>query len=306
MKVFLTGASGFLGSHITELLLNSGHDVKALKRRTSEIKMLPFYQSIEWYDIEDEWIDKIIIFSPEIIIHAAWNGVDAPSRNNWERQLSNISFVYSLLEIAKISQTKRFISLGSQAEYGPFSGKIDESCHVNPTDAYGAVKTMTQQLVQSFCEKYHIDWVWLRVFSVFGERESENWLIASTIIELLNKIESLDFTLGEQKYAYLYVGDFAQAVLRVVEAEGQKYGIYNISSNKAIKLKEIILMIKDILSSKTRLNFGAIPYRVNQPMHIEGDINKFFLTFGTIQISDLRHKLEQVVLYYKNRINEAI
>ncbi len=306
MKVLLTGASGFLGSHIAELLLNSDHDVKALKRRTSEIKSLPFYQRIEWYNIEDEWIDKSITFSPEIIIHAAWNGVDAVSRNNWERQLSNISFVYSLLEIAKTSHSKRFISLGSQAEYGFFSGKIDEACPINPTDAYGAVKAMAQQLVQSFCERYHIDWVWLRVFSVFGERESKNWLIASTIIELLNKIESLDFTLGEQKYAYLYVGDFAQAVLKVVETEEQRHGIYNISSNKAIRLKEVILMIQDILSSKTRLNFGAIPYRINQPMHIEGDIYNFSLSFGPIQISDFRHRLEQVVVYYKNRVNEVI
>lgn len=306
MKVFLTGASGFLGSHIAELLLESGHDVKALKRKTSEIKTLPFYHDIEWYDIEDEWLDKILIFSPDIIIHAAWNGVEASYRNNWEKQLSNIPFVYDLLEIAKISHSKRFISLGSQAEYGSFSGKIDESCQVNPTDAYGAVKVMAQQLIQSFCERYHIDWVWLRVFSVFGERESKNWLIAGTIIELLNKIESLDFTLGEQKYAYLYVGDFAQAVLKVVETEDQKYGIYNISSNKAVKLKDIILMIKDILNSKTRLNFGAIPYRVNQPMHIEGDINKFFLAFGSINISDIRHKLEQVIIYYKNCIDEAI
>lgn len=305
MKILLTGASGFLGSHIADQLIDLKFEVLALKRQTSNIKLLPFSEKVKWLNIEDNWLAEATKFSPEIIIHTAWTGVNAEARNNWTEQLTNVLFVNQLLELARISHVNKFISLGSQAEYGDFSGKVDESYQVNPVSAYGAIKCVIQQNVQSFCDIHQIKWFWLRIFSIYGERESTKWLIPNTIVNMLRDVESLNFTLGKQKYAYLYVKDFTQAIAQIIASEEGKSGIYNISSDSAMELKEIILIIQNIIMPKTQLNFGFYPYRPNQSMHIEGSMEKFHQTFGYFPISDFKFKIKEVIKYYKNQLNET-
>lgn len=306
MKILITGSTGFLGSHIAELLVNLDYDVFALKRKTSNIDILPFCHNVKWYNIEDNWIEEAISFSPEIILHTAWSGVDSISRNDWEEQLSNIPFVNNLLEIARLSHSEKFISLGSQAECGFFSGKIDENQKLNPVTAYGAVKCSISKGIQSFCEIHDITWVWLRVFSVFGERESDKWLITNTILRLLNGEVSFDFSEGKQKYAYIYVKDFASAVLSVINGEKGCSGVYNLSSANPLELKKIIIQIRDMINPLAKLNFGVISYRPNQSMHIEGDMTKFSKEFGPIKESNFKEALEQLIIYHKNSsVNEG-
>lgn len=307
MKILLTGATGFLGSHIAETLINGEHEIIATRRRTSKYDRLPFNQSIAWVNTDQNgWKKQVIAFSPEIIIHSAWIGVDSDNRNRWDSQLSNISLMMELLELGKRCEIKKFISLGSQAEYGHFYGKIDESYPVSPTNSYGMVKLSVLEMLRSYCDIYHIDWYWLRVFSVFGERESDSWLIPSVIERILRNEKSMDFTQGEQKYAYLYVRDFALAIKKVVESAKSCSGVFNISSNSPVKLHKLLNVIVGRINPDFELNFGAIPYRPNQSMHIEGDTSKFRNAFGDIEVSDIENSLDKTIEYYKEKIQNEI
>jgi len=300
MKILLTGATGFLGSHIAENLLAYNFELILTKRENSSLSNCQsFISNVKWVDTDsDSWIESVIEFNPTIIIHAAWNGVSSSSRDDWKNQLSNIDFMYSLLKIAESCKINKFISLGSQAEYGQIEGKITEDYPVNPTSSYGAVKLATLELLKSFCTDKNIDWYWLRVFSVFGERENERWLIPSMIKKMLSESTEMDFTLGEQKYAYLYVADFSAAIKKVVLNKAPS-GIYNLSADNALCLKDVLIMIRDMVKPSFILNFGTLPYRPNQSMLIEGDASKFNQTFGTIDASDFSIKLEQVVNSYR-------
>ena len=305
MRILLTGATGFLGSHIAESLLTDKYEILALKRPTSKYENLSFSHSILWVDIVG-WEKQVLEFSPSIIIHTAWIGVSSEGRNNWSSQLDNIDFLSQLLELARLCGNCKFISLGSQAEYGNFSGKIDENYSVNPTNVYGFVKVSVQRMLQSFCEIHNICWYWLRVFSVFGERESEKWLIPSIIKGILQREQEIDCTMGQQKYSYLYVKDFAEAVKKIVKSDGNYSGVYNISSNNPIKLKTLLEMIKEKTNPNFQLNYGALPYRSGQSMHMEGDTSKFQSQFGDIVLSDFENKLEKTINYYKEQNHETI
>lgn len=116
---------------------------------------------------------------------------------------------------------------------------------------------------------------------------------------MLNGEKEMDFTLGEQQYAYLYIRDLANAVLKTCLIDGPS-GIYNISSSKAISLKELLLTLRDKINPSFKLNFGVLPYRINQPMHIEGDSSKFISEYGCFEESSMEYILDQVINYYKN------
>ncbi|HSX19934.1 MAG TPA: NAD(P)-dependent oxidoreductase, partial [Gammaproteobacteria bacterium] len=122
MRIFLTGATGFLGSYIAREALNRRHDVAVLIRthanlwRISDIieNLKVIYGTLEE---QQAWQQQIHNFAPDAIIHAAWHGVENKSHSS-DDQLSNIPALKFLLALATACGCKKFIGIGSQAEYG--------------------------------------------------------------------------------------------------------------------------------------------------------------------------------------------
>jgi nucleoside-diphosphate-sugar epimerase len=142
-----------LGSQIAKQLIFQGYELMATKRSSSDLWRCEEYANkITWINLnEATWQTKILEFNPEIIIHAAWSGVSAADRDDWDIQLSNIDLTLKLLQIAKQCKLKKFIGFGSQAEYGNFSGIIDENYPVNPNSAYGSSKIAISKIINFFC-----------------------------------------------------------------------------------------------------------------------------------------------------------
>ena len=300
--VLITGISGFLGSQIAKQLLLDGYKLFATRRAITDLKRCEYFiNDINWIDLADnDWQNKVIKANPNIIIHSAWLGVSAKDRDNWSIQFSNIEFVLNLLSVAKSCKVEKFIAFGSQAEYGVFSGVIDENYPVDPSSAYASAKVAVSQIINNYSTLNGINWYWFRLFSFFGELEDNNWLIP-TLIKRINSLEQMDMTPGEQKYAYMYVKDLAKLVSQIVSLSLDS-GIYNISSSKAISLLELtekILYIIKPLSSQ--INFGVIPYRANQSMHIQGSTDKIEKALGfKIHEMDFDDSLASVVNYKLN------
>ena len=300
-KVFITGATGFLGSNIARSLIANGHDLAATYRSSSSKELCEDFNSqISWILQERDWENEVLNYEPEVIIHAAWMGVGHDERNCWEIQSANINFLQQVLIIAKTCNVRKFIGLGSQAEYGGFNGCITEAHATNPNEAYGCVKVVCAQLTNQFCRLHHIDWFWLRLFSVFGKGESGNWLIPALVNKLITT-DQMDFTPGDQKYAYLYAEDLGVAIDNIINVAGRP-GIYNISGKHPIKLKDLITQIRDIVNPVFKLNFGNLLYRENQPMLVQGDCSKFVTEFGDFDISDFNTSLNLTIGYVMEKL----
>jgi nucleoside-diphosphate-sugar epimerase len=301
-RVLLTGASGFIGSHIATQLVESGFQVIATKRDHSDLKRCKnIHDSILWINTNDaNWEQEVIQQNPEILIHTAWEGVKAEDRNNWDIQVKNFEFSSFFFKIAIESGVNKIITLGSQAEYGTISGGINEQFIPRPVDAYGAYKLHTCNYLRIMSQQHKINWYWLRVFSVFGPNDNELWLLPKVIKSLL-KNEPINLTKCEQRYDYLYSKDFTFNLMKVVNSNSiESSGIYNFSSGTAIKLKDLLISLSKIIGvSEELLKFGAIPYRSIQSMHIEGDCTKFNSVFGNIEITNIEQALTQTVNYYK-------
>jgi len=308
-SILITGITGFLGSHIAEKFLAEGFNVIGLKRINSDTwRNSEYLNSINWINIDEpDWKSKVIHFNPSIILHAAWNGVTSYSRDNLATQMENMTILAELLEVAKKISVIKFVALGSQAEYGKLDSTVHELQPLNPDNIYGITKTLAQQLLQCYCELNNINWFWLRVFSVFGEKESEQWLIPSVIKKVLSKDKELKLSAGSQQYAYMYCKDFANSVCMLICKKSLESGIYNISGANAKSLKSIINQIVHLSNNQEiDLKFGALPLRYNQSSFIEGSMNKFFTKVGKVSYTPFEMALEKTIAYYSTQFHGKI
>lgn len=304
MRAFVTGASGFIGSYIVKALVDDGHDVLCLKRPTSNLEGLDEYvDKVKWINNTDDWKTAFRNFRPFIIYNLAWNGVAAADRVIWEKQVSNVAMQQELLDLALETGCKKIVGTGSQSEYGDFENKIDENYPLNPKTAYAAVKVGSLIIMKSFCEINNIDWYWFRLFPVFGPHESDNWLIPSLIKNIMTQ-DYMDLTPGDQKLAYLYVGECAKAIEMAIYAEG-KSGVYNVCSDNPMALKTLVTKIRDKINPKFKLNFGALQYRYGQSMYMEGDTTALRSNIYNLNTSDFDKKLEITIDYYLKKYSNG-
>lgn len=306
MRILLTGATGFIGSNIAKGLLEHGYDVFATHRNTSSFeKCNAFKDKINWINTETpDWKEQIKAIKPDQLIHAAWGGIEAESRNNWEAQIRNFWLSKEYFDLSKECGIKKVIALGSQAEYGAYGYPVNELTVPMPNDAYGAVKTLTANYLRNLFENTVTEWYWIRIFSIFGEGENSRWLMP-TIISKLLKHEPIALTSCKQQYNYLYIEDFLSQFLSVVTCKENKSGIYNLCDSESIALKDILLRIAVLMNvSQDLLKFGKIPLRPGQNMFIAGDNKKFINSFTHKKYNPigLINGLQKTIDYHKKAV----
>lgn len=302
MNILITGATGFLGSHVCKDLVNSKHKIYGICRNKSSFEnCATFKEKVIWINIETEnWEEKIKNIHFDILFHAAWSGVSFNERNNWDIQLTNFSFSKQIFQLSLELNIKKIICLGSQAEYGIFTHKVTEKYVPYPEDAYGSVKLLTMHYLRNLAKAQRFEWYWLRVFSVIGENENFTSLIPEVITKLSKK-QSIDLTGGEQCYDYLFIDEFISRINRVINCPVDNSGVYNLCSGRPTKIKRLLILIaKKMQCPLSLLNFGAIPYRKNQNMFMVGSPNKFENAFGTFPANSIENTISELIKLYKN------
>ena len=277
MRVFLTGASGFVGSFILRNLISSGkHEVAALLRTpesASRIKdLLPNCLLIRGdLSNQSQFEAQVNNFQPDAIVHVAWNGVMGNDRNALA-QWRNVPEALELVEMASRVGATQWIGLGSQAEYGPCQNKIDETTNTKPTTLYGVSKLAACTLSEHLCKVLGLRHAWLRLFSSYGPADNSDWLIPYLIRSLFSK-QKPSLTGAEQLWDYIYIEDVASAIRAVLENQDAT-GVFNLGSGEALSLRFMIEKIRDLIDPKLALGFGEVPYRSDQVMHLEADISR--------------------------------
>jgi nucleoside-diphosphate-sugar epimerase len=280
MNIFVTGGTGFIGSHVCRTLIQAGHSVICLKRKTSKLdRCRDFRERVQWVDHgSTEWTQVVIASKPGVLIHCAWAGVTAAERDDWKIQGDNIAFFLELMRAAEAAGAKQFIALGSQAEYGFIQGRVNEEHPCRPATAYGIAKLACLALLEGFVRQRQMSHAWLRLFSIYGPGEGSQWFIPS-LVRQMKAGDAPQLTGCEQRYDYLHVHDLASAILAVVQQPG-KSGVFNLGSNTSLPLKQVVQLVKKYAGCRVEPVFGALPYRPGQSLHLEGDSTRFHETFA--------------------------
>ena len=303
-RIVLTGATGFIGSYLAEALVAQGYEVLALRRTQSDPwRVAAVADHLTWVNSDEpNWQQQLLAWRADCLVHAAWLGVGAGQRDDWNSQLSNLTFTMELLQALVPGGLKKVVVLGSQAEYGTFHGRIDETYPAQPTNAYGAVKLATLALVRAYCQAQQLEWYWLRVFAVFGPREDAHWFVSFVTASLL-KHQHPALTGCEQHYDYLFAPDLARAIVQTLPAAPGHSGVYNIGANHATSLRTIVDTVQELVGEgATAVQYGALPYRPGQVMHMESNTDYFERVFGPISLTPLPNALAAAVEYVKEHL----
>lgn len=297
-RILVTGASGYIGTHVMNLLINKNYEIHAISRfeKKNNIKKNFFWYQIDL--LESNEIEKIIEKAkPKYLIHLAWkigSGLKHESTEN-----DNWLFVSKLLiNIFYKHGGKRILVSGTCAEYDWNYNFLTEGVTpLNPSNSYGKIKNELYNYLQSYCSSNNYSFVWPRIFFSFGPNQNINSLVPLIIKNLINN-EIVNTTNAEQKFDYLYIEDVALAIVLLLESEYD--GAVNISSGKATKLKQIISYIAEYFDKKELIQFGAVQYPKDGPMRLTGDNEILKSVTKWLQKYSIEEGLERTIKYFQS------
>jgi len=301
-RIILTGATSMLGLALIDECLENDTDVVAvIRKNSSKINYLPNSRNIKVVECD---ITDVSSLSDSIgrgfdaFYHFAWEGTSSVERINVSTQNKNIGFTLDAVRLANVLECRKFIGAGSQAEYGRISGAINTDVTASPENAYGIAKYTAGKLSSLLAKEMDIEFIWTRIFSVYGSYDSHNSMVMYCIRSLLNN-EKPRFTPCEQKWDYLYFRDAAKAFYALIE-KGVNQRLYNIGSGVASPLSEYIHAIRDAINPALPLGIGDLEYSTGQVMSLHADISGLTNDTGFLPSTTFEEGIHKTVDWYKS------
>ena len=264
MRVLITGATSMIGRALSRHLVEKGHQTVAVLRRapsdmgrcfdTPQTEIVSC--SMEDYGCLAEKVCGTI----DAAFLLAWNGTRGLARMDAQLQRSNEICCYALLpELKKLGCTT-IITAGSQAEYGPWnsSKKLREDVVPAPNTEYGKSKLRFFQMAETFCKEHSIRLIEPRIFSLYGPDDHPGTLVMSLLRAMLSDAPC-NLTQCIQTWDYLYIEDAIEGLCALLSSN-EASGIYNIGSGDSHPLRHFVETMYQLSGSKSRLNYGAVPY----------------------------------------------
>lgn len=304
VRCLVTGASGHLGSYVARRLVESGAQVTALVRPSSDLwRLSDILSQIHILRADLSALapiqEQIVAAAPDITFHLGWFGITSEFRHDPRQITANVGGSLDLCQMVHEAGCGAWVGIGSQAEYGPQHGILTEAVLPHPNTTYGIAKYCTGLLTKELCALQQMRYVWLRVLAVYGPHDDERHLIPTVIKQLLAQ-QRPALTPGEQKWDYLYIDDAAAAIYAVglnMAAEG----VYNIGSGEAPTVQSIVKGIRDLIDPSLPLDFGKVPYGANQIMHLQADITRLQQATGWSPQVPLQEGLRRTIDWYWQR-----
>lgn len=299
-RVLVTGAAGFIGSHVLSHFHNLGYETQGWIRNNNIFPDATY--SIRKIDMSspEEIRNAVISFRPNIIMHCAGIGnVGYSIEHPFEDYKSNVTILHNLLfSLKKIDNySPKVVFLSSAGVYGnPEKLPICENDSLNPISPYALHKYMSEEVCGYFIKNYAMDISIARIFSVYGPG-----LKKQIFWDIWNKSKRTKeihmFGTGDESRDYIYIDDLLQALFLIATNKTKEH-IFNIANGEEIRIKEVAYMYAEALKiDKSRIVFdGAV--RGGDPLNWRANIGRIS-KIGYVKKVDLKDGLKRYTKWLK-------
>jgi len=266
MKIFLTGATGFIGSHFVNQAIMNGHTVIGLRRSPLSRPKVGLIEEPQWLDKPMDQVMASDIEGSDIVVHLAAHTGNVPYDSLLNYLHWNLNVVLRLFEEARMAGVKQYLVAGSCFEYG-LSGEryqfIPVDAPLEPTNSYAVSKAAASIALQQWAREHKQKLMILRVFHVYGEGEAASRLWP-TLQQAAWSGADFPMTLGEQVRDFIDVVDVARRFINEAEfliSALPSVSVINLGSGQPKTIRDFSEYWWSKWQGKGKLLLGAIAYR---------------------------------------------
>lgn len=305
-NLLITGATGFIGSHLIEELLKNNYEVTLLKRSFSDNWRIENILNNSKIDLKAYDIDKIkldtIFNENEIsgILHLATYYKKYQSNDDILPMIkSNINFPIDLLNLSVSNNVEFFINTGTFFEYDTSRVPLNENSKLNPFNFYAKTKIAFESALNYYFSEKEINTSTMKIFSPYGPRDEERKIIPHLILSIL-KNNPVELSQGLQKLDFVYVKDITQAYLKLIQNINNfdSYETFNIAGGFPYSIREIVSILEEITNSQLEKKWGEA---VENENIIFSDINKSKEYLNWSPKYSIHEGLKETINYYRDK-----
>jgi len=237
MKIFVTGGTGFIGKPLVKLLVDQGHNVYVLTRNAEACQKKSSLLEYVQGNLKDVYLVSYLFeeIQPQVLIHLAWEGLPDYSQ---KVSCQNLNYGINIFSIAANTGCSTIISTGSCWEYEGREGKIAETCKLNSSSLFPAVKNSLRLIGKAIASENRIKFYWLRLFYVYGPGQRGTSLIPY-LLHTIKDGKTFSINNPNNKNDFVFVEDVARAIACVIDTNPDKT-TYNVGSGYLTSIKDII------------------------------------------------------------------
>ncbi len=290
MKIFITGGTGFIGKHLVKKLQEKKYNLLLLSPQP--LKELPAIVG----DLSNinSWKTEIAKFKPDAVLHLAWEGLpDYGSKTS----IKNLKYGLDLFNLLAEIGCKTILSTGSCWEYGEQSGKLSEDTSLKPFNAFTSAKNALHGLGEEIAKENNIQFIWTRLFYVYGFGQRETSLIPY-LINCVKSGKTPEIKNPLAKNDFIYVEDVVEA-LSLLLKNCKKSGVYNIGSGYPTSAQQIIETVYKMYNIQPKYKKANISEK-DSSVDFWANISKIKKDINWKPKVSIEEGIEKTVQYYEN------
>jgi len=312
MNILITGAAGFIGSHLAEKLLAEGHRIVGLdsfdnfyspqikKNNLAIANQNPHYTFIQGDVLDAKTLEKIFRKNHfDWVIHlAAKVGVRSSLDKPLEYANTNINGTLNVLEQARKTEVKNFILASSSSVYGatsqiPFTENDICQEQLSP---YGVSKKIAELYCYVFHKVYQINIACLRFFTVYGPRQRPDMAIRQ-FTKLIETHQTLSlYGSGQSQRDYTYIDDIVKGIMNTIKYH-QGFEIYNLGNSQTISLSALVSLLEKSLGKKAKIK--KLPMQAGDLPRTWADISKAQKLLHYQPKTDIKEGIKKFIQWYR-------
>lgn len=313
-RVLVTGAGGFIGSHLCEALVQNGYEVRAFVRYNSRnfwgwIENSPYKSRMEVVtgDIRDYDSVKDAMRGVDIIFHlAALIGIPYSYVSPLAYIKTNVEGTYNVLQAARELNAKKVIHTSTSEVYGTAQSiPVPEDHSINPQSPYSATKASADFLALSFYHSFDLPIATIRPFNTYGPRQSARAVIPTIITQILSGKRKIKIGSLHPTRDLTYVKDTVEGFIAVAESEKSIGEVINIGMNFEISIGDLGKLISKLMNVEIKMEVEKERQRPekSEVERLWADTKKAKLLLGWSPKYTLEQGLEETIEWFKGNLH---